>query len=166
MTDRGNIINCPNCKRLFSTPQGLGMHLKHGCSLSDKKSFALGKQPDRDKLCREFTELTGGHWHEFPRAQQYKDYFGNICNTNRVRRCACGVSFNSRYKSPNPTYENPADVLSKIIEIGLYDEFTVEHGGVSKYGKHLDTILVELIIEPDALLKAAVEWLKAKAAKD
>jgi hypothetical protein len=60
----------------------------------------------------------------------------------------------------NPTYENPADVLRKIIEIGLYDEFIVEHGAVSKYGKHLDSILVDLIIEPDALLKAAVVFLK------
>lgn len=122
-----------------------------------KRSNAI---TDRTQLCKEFTELTGGHWHEFPRAQQYKDYFGNICNTNRGRRCACGVSFNSRYKSPNPTYENPADVLRKIIEIGLYDEFIVEHGAVSKYGKHLDSILVDLIIEPDALLKAAVVFLK------
>ena len=66
----------------------------------------------------------------------------------------------------NPTYENPADVLRKIIEIGLYDEFMVKYGGLSKFGRHLDFILVDLILEPDALLKAAVEWLKAKAAND
>jgi thiol-disulfide isomerase/thioredoxin len=48
MTDRNQATNCPNCKRLFSTPQGLGMHLKHGCSLLDKKSFTLDKQQDQD----------------------------------------------------------------------------------------------------------------------
>ena len=134
------------------------MHLKHGCSLSDKKSFALGKQPDRDKLCREFTELTGGHWHEFPRAQQYKDYFGNICNTNRGRRCACGVSFNSRYKSPNPTYENPADVLKAMMKRDDYDDFLRELQ--KNHWLEIEEFIEKYIIEPDELMHVAVEFLK------
>jgi hypothetical protein len=99
---------------------------------------------DREKLCKEFTELTGGHWHE------WTEYQGN--------KCKCGLF---RYRgTDNPTYENPADVLKKIIEIGLYDEFMVQYGGLSKFGRHLDCILVDLILEPDALLKAAVEFLR------
>jgi hypothetical protein len=99
---------------------------------------------DREQLCREFTELTGGHWHE------WTEYQGN--------KCKCGLF---RYRgTDNPTYENPADVLKKIIEIGLYDEFMVQYGGLSKFGRHLDCILVDLILEPDALLKAAVEFLR------
>ena len=171
MTDRGNIINCPNCKRLFSTPQGLGMHLKHGCSLSDKKSFALGKQPDREQLCREFTELTGGHWHD-----------PTWVNPNGIKfsglyQCSCGIKshFSDSSALVNPTYENPADVLRVMMarddwyildwakpsgfvwNIGepiLCDQYAVGYNINSKY-----------IIEPDALLKAAVEWLKAKAAR-
>lgn len=64
MTDCEKTVHCPSCKRLFGTPQGLGMHLKHGCDLSEKKTFTLGKIPDREQPCKEFTELTGGHWHE------------------------------------------------------------------------------------------------------
>jgi len=105
---------------------------------------------DREQLCKEFTELTGGHWHES--VASGKD-ITCICDD-------CGKVHG------NPTYENPADVLRKIIEIGLYDEFMVQYGGLSKFGRHLDSILVDLILEPDALLKVAVNFLKAKAAKD
>ena len=104
---------------------------------------------DRDKLCREFTELTGGHWHEW---KLYKDRDGFVRHS-----CICGAN---SIRDKNPTYENPADVLRKIIEIGLYDEFMVQYGGLSKFGRHLDSILVDLILEPDALLKAALEFLK------
>lgn len=146
MTDREKTVHCPICKRLFGTPQGLGMHLKHGCDLSEKKTFTLGKIPDREQLCREFTELTGGHWHEFT-------------TKNWVTSCdVCHKIHSAEYT--NPTYENPADVLRVIIEIGLYDEFMVQYGGLSKFGRHLDSILVDLILEPDALLKVAVDFLK------
>jgi hypothetical protein len=114
---------------------------------------------DREQLCKEFCELTGGHWHELKHLSGYE----YVCN--------CGAAFNvfdprcvemtiSQHNSKNHTYFNPADVLKKIIEIGLYDEFMVQYGGLSKFGRHLDCILVDLILEPDALLKAAVEFLK------
>jgi len=115
-----------------------------------KRSNAI---TDRTQLCKEFTELTGGHWHVITAVEV------------SALRDKAGISFGAALEAlkdecKNPTYENPADVLRKIIEIGLYDEFIVEHGAVSKYGKHLDSILVDLIIEPDALLKAAVVFLK------
>jgi hypothetical protein len=100
---------------------------------------------DRENLCREFTELTGGHWHEDVKPEYCDGKLGGRCKIIR---------------DSNPDYSNPADVLKKIIEIGLYDEFMVQYGGLSKFGRHLDCILVDLILEPDALLKAAVDFLK------
>jgi len=105
---------------------------------------------DREQLCREFTELTGGHWHE----ELYSE------DEFHIMQCSCGYHAYRYFENWNPSYDNPADVLSKIIEIGLYDEFMVQYGGLSKFGRHLDSILVDLIIEPDALLKAAVDFLK------
>jgi hypothetical protein len=142
MTDRKQTVNCPNCKRLFSTPQGLGMHLRHGCSLSDKKSFVLGKQQDREKLCKEFTELTGGHWHE------WTEYQGN--------KCKCGLF---RYRgTDNPTYENPADVLRVFDDIHKMSDFIFWLSNGEQYNR----IHYTFIIEPDALLNAAVEFLKER----
>lgn len=103
---------------------------------------------DREQLCKKFHELTGGHWHDFGETK---------CGENSIQFLHCREC--NGYL-PNPTYSNPADVLKKIIEIGLYDEFMVQYGGLSKFGRHLDCILVDLILEPDALLKAAVEFLK------
>jgi hypothetical protein len=111
---------------------------------------------DREQLCKRFHELTGGHWHE-------------LIGDRTCHWCSCDPSKQYRISDPrhammpiheNPTYSNPADVLKKIIEIGLYDEFMVQYGGLSKFGRHLDCILVDLILEPDALMKAAVEFLK------
>ena len=157
MTDRGNIINCPNCKRLFSTPQGLGMHLKHGCSLSDKKSFALGKQPDREQLCREFTELTGGHWHEW-RIHYTPNGSKFYC------RCHSDIYLEAMELPDNPTYENPADVLKAMMKRDDYDDFLRELQ--KNHWLEIEEFIEKYIIEPGALLKAAVEWLKAEAAKD
>ena len=116
---------------------------------------------DREKLCKEFHKLTGGHWHE---VSLHRDGINH--------QCSCGAviydprHYNEHLSNKNPSYENHADVLRKIIEIGLYDEFMVQYGGLSKFGRHLDSILVDLILEPDALLKVAVNFLRAKAAKD
>ncbi len=99
---------------------------------------------DREKLCKEFTELTGGHWHEDQKPEYCDGKLGGRCKIMR---------------DSNPTYENPADVLRSIIKSGLYNEFMAQYGGLSKFGRHLDSILVDLIIEQDALLKAAVEFL-------
>ena len=98
---------------------------------------------DREQLCKEFTELTGGHWHE------WTEYQGN--------KCKCGLF---RYRgTDNPTYENPADVLRVMKGAGKLDDFLywLRYFGQEAY----DTSWIETyIIEPDALLKAAVGFLK------
>ena len=110
---------------------------------------------EREQLCKEFTELTGGQYHD-------PDIERNIYHPYM---CSCGRTYGdfdhliSHCISENPTYENPADVLRSIIKSGLYNEFMAQYGGLSKFGRHLDSILVDLIIEQDALLKAAVEFL-------
>jgi hypothetical protein len=105
-----------------------------------------GKMTDREKLCKEFTELTGGHWHDktFPE---------------------CGVT--NRY------YTNPADVLKVMMKRADFGDFMVIkihnihpqmlkllHGS-SRVGLQ-EEIPITYITEPDKLLQLAVEWLKEK----
>jgi hypothetical protein len=104
---------------------------------------------DREQLCKEFTELTGGHWHEI----------------GKKGKCSCGYSFFPdeiyyHLENNNSTYENPADVLRVMMEREDGIEFVEIVGGYD----HCDWPYVKLafIIEPDALLKAVVEWLKEK----
>jgi hypothetical protein len=40
-----------------------------------------------------------------------------------------------------------------------WDEFLVAHGAVSKYGRHLDAITVDLLLEDGAFASAVLEWL-------
>jgi hypothetical protein len=102
---------------------------------------------EREQLCKEFTELTGGHWH--------KCRWDNTVNVYKCLEC----ELTSGTPIQNNKYTDPADVLRSIIKSGLYNEFMAQYGGLSKFGRHLDSILVDLIIEQDALLKAAVEFL-------
>jgi len=155
MTDREKTVHCPICKRLFRTPQGLGMHLKHGCDLSEKKTFTLGKIPDRTQLCKEFTELTGGHWHVITAVEV------------SALRYKAGISFGAALEAlkdecKNPTYENPAEVLRVMTTFLPTSDYRRFQGTLCEYP---DVIPVYAIIEPDALLKAAVEFLKAEAAR-
>lgn len=99
---------------------------------------------DREQLCKEFTELTGGHWHEC-----------RWDNTVKVYKCLeCELTSGTPIQ--NSTYENHADVLRVMMQ---YPAFIGWMGGDIEYdGTAL--IPVNCIIEPDALLKAAVEWMK------
>jgi len=102
---------------------------------------------DRDKLCREFTELTGGHWHE------WELYQGN--------KCRCGIW--RYFATENPTYTNPADVLRVMKPL---DRINFISSLISQKIYSRDAIIasvIDLFIEPDALLKAAVEFLKEEA---
>jgi len=60
---------------------------------------------DHEKLCKKFTELTGGHWHEWKNS----------------------IGFTHR---PNPTYTNPIDVLGimkrRDAAIKLFNEKQAE----------------------------------------
>ena len=95
-----------------------------------------------EQLCREFTELTGGHWHES--VASGKDITCMCDDCGKVRG--------------NPTYENPADVLRVIEKLNNLAGFInyLNHGFSYSY------IDYGYIIEPDALLKAAVEFLKER----
>ena len=116
---------------------------------------------DREKLCREFTELTGGHWHES--VASGKD-ITCICDD-------CGKVHG------NPTYENPADVLRVMLDVLPRNKFIrfvdkygkwwtqtemTEHGKVDITYPYFST---QMIIEPDALLKAAVTFLEEREEK-
>ena len=105
---------------------------------------------DRTQLCKEFTELTGGHWHEW----RWDD-------TVKVYKCLeCELASGYPYPIINKDYTNPADVLKVMMEREDGIEFVEIVGGYD----HCDWPYVKLafIIEPDALLKAAVEFFKER----
>jgi hypothetical protein len=99
---------------------------------------------DREQLCREFTELTGGHWHEQVNPEYCDGKLGGRCKIIR---------------DYNPTYTNPADVLRVMVDRDDYDMFLRE-GLQRRYWLQIDEFIEEYILKPDALLKAAVAFLK------
>jgi len=109
---------------------------------------------DRTQLCKEFHELTGGHWHEW-----------RWDNTVKVYKCLeCELTSGTPIQ--NPTYTNPADVLRVMMARDDWDKFadTISCGELME--PSYKCVGLEYIIEPDALLKTAVEFLEAKAAND
>lgn len=108
---------------------------------------------DHEKLCKEFCKLTGRCWHEWDGVKTPD--FHEI-------KCTCGYSevtflLNKHINENNPTYENPADVLRVIIkDLGFVT--TSEFFSLNRESKEM--IDVDMILEKDALLKAAVNWLK------
>ena len=107
---------------------------------------------NREEFCKKFTELTGGHWHENPKPEYYDGKLGGRCKIMR---------------DFNPDYENPADVLKVIKAFLNEDDFVKFARTVGADYPIWGTIYIELkyIIEPDALLKAAVEFLEVWAEK-
>jgi hypothetical protein len=87
-------------------------------------------------------------------------------------KCLCG--FTTKYsllyekheiKFPNPNFSDDAGtvkLLREMMKRDDWDEFIVENGCVSKYGRHFDTILVQLITTSGALLDACIEWFKRR----
>jgi len=109
---------------------------------------------DREQLCKEFTLLTGGHWHEWELG---------IPPDTFLYQCKCG-EIETDYNQ-NLSYENPADVLRVIEKFDWSELFMAklvygfEQPNIE--GKDWDgCIPVGYILEPDALLKAAVAFLK------
>jgi hypothetical protein len=114
---------------------------------------------DRENLCREFTELTGVHWHDFGETK---------CGENSIQFLHCREC--NGYL-PNPTYSNPADVLSRLYEYLTslqWDNFVEKcglwHTNIVMQDPDYTTlrkpyIAMEMLIG-DSLLKAAVEFLK------
>lgn len=111
---------------------------------------------DREKLCKEFTELTGGHWHEW-RIHYTPNGSKFYC------MCHSDIYLEAMELPDNPTYDNAAGVLMVMMKRDDWKEFLLEIGGVDRdwmFDNTGDQITILYIIEPDALLKAAVEFLK------
>lgn len=112
---------------------------------------------NRKLLCKEFCELTNGHWHEW---EMYLDRDGN-----ERFKCACGANL---LRDQNPTYHNPTDVLRVMKLRGDWAMFLWVIGGNTSKGstpasyKKFDYIDIDYILNPDALLKMAVEFLKER----
>jgi hypothetical protein len=111
---------------------------------------------DREQLCKEFTELTGGHWHEelYP-----EDHF-------HIMQCSCGATAYRNFVNWNQTYDNPVDVLKVMENMSCYTIF-IEYLMKSIYHPYqpiqsVISFTQWYIIKPDAILKAAVKFLKEK----
>jgi hypothetical protein len=104
---------------------------------------------DRENLCREFTELTGGHWHEDVKPEYCDGKLGGRCKIIR---------------DSNPDYTNPADVLRVMMVRDDYDMF-LRDGLQRRYWLQIDEFIEEYILKPDAMLKAAVSFLKEHLTK-
>jgi len=101
-----------------------------------------------DQINKRFAELAGIHYHTFPKAKKYKDIFGNICLTNRGRKCLCGVRYNSRYKKPNPDYcADPRLVLEVMVEKGYW-------------GKNWGVTIEGMLDKTGILALKAIEWME------
>ena len=119
---------------------------------------------DREQLCKEFTELTGGHWHEIVPSNKY----GNpVCSCGREILLPDFIHLAIN----NCRYDNPADMLRVMMARKDFGDFMVIkihnfhqdilkllHG--SERVRLQENIPISYIIEPDALLKAAVAFLK------
>ena len=112
---------------------------------------------DREELCKRFAELTGGHWYENPKPE----YCNGTLSNGLGRRCKIMKDFNPDYE------ENPADVLKALKTFLNEDDFVKFARTVGADYPIWGTIYIELkyIIEPDTLLKAAVEFLEERNGK-
>lgn len=122
--------------------------VENGIVLETEAVKEDNKMTDREQLCREFTELTGGHWHDFGETK---------CGENSIQFLHCREC--NGYL-PNPTYSNPADVLRVMMVRDDWKKFAHSINVVYSASWIVSHIHIDLIIEPDALLKAAVEFLK------
>ena len=118
---------------------------------------------DRTQLCKEFAELTGGQWHELVSSSKY----GNpVCSCGKVITLPEFIHFTIN----NCRYENPADVLRVmmarddwyILDWAKPSGFVWNIGEPILCGQYAVgyNINSRYILEPDALMKAAVEFLK------
>jgi uncharacterized short protein YbdD (DUF466 family) len=108
---------------------------------------------NREQLCKEFTELTGGHWHRVVPSNKY----GNS-------QCSCGKVLGIMdfldHLELNSTYENPADVLKVMMKRNDYDDFLASLQ--KTHWLEVDEFIEVYIVKPDTLLKAAIEFLKER----
>lgn len=109
---------------------------------------------DREQLCREFTELTGGHWHEF--LAENNGQYQYSCLNCVIYQSESDLKLH--IKKSTPTYENPADVLKAMMKRDDYDDFLRELQ--KNHWLEIEEFIEKYILEPDALLREAVAFLK------
>lgn len=127
----------------------------------------------REQLCKEFTLLTGGHWHEIVQIPAHvKD---GIRYTNHTT-CSCRKdllyfsNLETHIKESNPTYENPTDVLNvlvKTMETDNWWDFVAYSKAFIVIGEFDDdpedwAIKSDYILKKDALLEEAVNFLRKR----
>lgn len=62
-----------------------------------------------------------------------------------------------------PDYTDARLVLEAIKEMDNWGEFLLDNGAISKHGRHLDCILVDLILDRTGKLRdLAIQWLKGQ----
>ena len=107
---------------------------------------------NREKLCKKFIELTGGHWQKNPKPEYCDGKLGGRCKIMR---------------DVNPDYETSADVLKAIKTFLNEDDFIKFARTIGADYPMWETIYIELkyIIESDTLLKAAVKFLEERNGK-
>jgi hypothetical protein len=113
-----------------------------------------------------FTELIDGKWHEAKLFQDGINY-----------KCSCGCLFykermDNHIKESNPTYSNAADILNKMKEFcgeERYYTFIRKKGigivrKLTDYPINVYNVFIDetYILNPPALLKKAVEFLKGE----
>ena len=100
---------------------------------------------DREKICREFHEACGGHWHEW------------ALDVERGVYCIICDKLQFTY-SANPQYLHPDEVLREVMKWDDWGDFLWEIGGSD--AEPFDMLIgVSYILEPDKLLIAAHKWV-------
>lgn len=119
----------------------------------------MGLDQDRELLCKEFHELNGGHWHVW----EWKNPKGVMFSG--LYSCSCRIKTKRKEMYYNPTYHNPADVLEVMKGRDDYRQFILSLSCHKTYDKDCDVMIPIRYLEPDALLKVAVEFLKERKKK-
>ena len=107
---------------------------------------------DREKICREFHEACGGHWHEW---KHYSIGCGEYA-------CDCGATI---LEGDNPQYLHPEEVLRAMIKRKDWRSFDLilQHGEEPCRNKlSLNDVaknIYSYILVPDKLLIAAHKWV-------
>ncbi len=123
-----------------------------------------------EKLFFLATAKEGDVWHEITNYTIVKD--GRVIT---YATCSCGKNFlfdstlDEHIKNSNPTYDNPRDILKRMREYCGEERFDLFMAQL-EYGNNTNVegidwsgnIDIDYILNPPALLKKAVEFLKGE----
>jgi hypothetical protein len=101
---------------------------------------------------KELCELFGLCWHPGGVWYDGKQYICEKCKQG-VDENATNIDFTSS--------DGKIELLRLMKEMDNWGEFLLDNGAISKYGRHLDCIQIDLITDTTGLLaQAAVEFLR------